>query len=234
MLHVKGSELFRTWVRISNITSASTVLLLLIATDCAFIVMHLLLETRVIDTPLFSLTRDRGYPEIYQYTKEFWILILLLSILNKTKVIGYTVWIGLFLYLLLDDALQIHETFGGYIAIKFGFTPLLGLRAEDFGQLVVAALVAALLSAALILPYTRGNAAFKQVSRHLVLIILALAFFGVFVDMVHVVVQAPIFRALLAVVEDGGEMVVMSLVAWYVYLLNALDGKLDINLSKAS
>lgn len=230
------NESLRSWVNISKKTSASTVLLLLIAADCAFIVMHLLRRfTHVIDTPMLSLTRDRGHPEFYQYTKEFWIVILLLSILKKTRVIGYSVWILLFLYLLLDDALQIHETFGGYIATRFGFTPSLGLRAQDFGELAVSTMAAAFLVTALILPYMRGDPEFRQVTRHLVLIMLALAFFGVFVDMLHFVVPGGgILSALLAVVEDGGEMVVMSLIVWYVFLLNVLVGTGGIAIRSAN
>jgi len=109
MLLMRENELIHSWKEQFEETSASTFLLLLLVADCAFIVLHFLLLTPFLTTPLLSLGRDNGYPEIYQYVKELWIVVLLLSILTKTRVAGYSVWALLFLYLLMDDALQIHE-----------------------------------------------------------------------------------------------------------------------------
>jgi len=90
-------------------------------------------------------------------------------------------------------------------------------------------MTAALFLTSLILFYVRGSGAFKQVTRHLLLLLLTLAFFGIFVDMLHSAVKmakmAWKVRYLLGVVEDGGEMVVMSFIAWYVFLLNSRVGK---------
>jgi hypothetical protein len=67
---------------------------------------------------MFAITKDLGYPEIYQYIKELWIVVLLLSVLIKTRVGSYSVWALIFLYILIDDALRIHETYGLYIATR--------------------------------------------------------------------------------------------------------------------
>jgi hypothetical protein len=119
----------------------------------------------LLNNPLFSLEKDGGYPEIYQYIKELWIVGLLLSILIKTRAVGYSIWALLFLYLLLDDALQIHETFGVYIATELKLTPSLGLRATDFGELAISPMAAALFLPPLVFFYVRGSGAFKQVNQ---------------------------------------------------------------------
>ncbi len=211
-------------------TSASTFLLLLLVIDCAFIVLHFWWWTPLLNTPLLSLEKDQGYPEIYQYIKELGIVVLLLSILTKTRVAGYSAWVLLFLYLLLDDALQIHEDYGYYISTRLDFTPALRLRAQDFGELAVSAMIAALFLPSLILFYVRGVDAFKRVTRHLLLLLLALAFFGIFVDMLHIALKGRMISYWWGAVEDGGEMVVMSFIAWYVFLLNVRDGNIGISL----
>ena len=227
MALVKKNELFHQWKEYFKDTSASTFLLLLLVADCAFIFLNFLLWTPLLNNPLFSLEKDGGYPEIYQYIKEFWIVGLLLSILIKTRAVGYSVWVLLFIYLLLDDALQIHETFGAYIATRLELTPFLGLRAKDFGELAISAMAAALFLTPLIFFYVRGSGTFKQVTRHLLLLLFALAIFGIFFDMLHVAVNmGKKVYFLLAVVEDGGEMVVMSFIAWYAFLLSLRDGNM--------
>ncbi len=43
---------------------------------------------------------------------------------------------------------------------------------------------------------------------------------GVVVDMIHIVVPLGTVSFILGVVEDGGEMLVVSLILWYIFLLN--------------
>jgi len=232
---MRENELVPPWKEQFKEISASTFLLLLLVADCAFIFLHFLLLTPLSYTPLLSLERDHGYPEFYQYIKELWIVVLLLSILIKTRAVGYSVWALLFLYLLFDDALQFHETFGVSIATRLEFTPFLGLQAWDFGELAVSAMVAALLLTSLILFYVRSQSTFKQATRHLLLLLLALAFFGIFVDMLHSALKMEWeVNYLLGVVEEGGEMVVMSFIAWYVFSLNVRARNIGISLRRTA
>ena len=213
-------------------TSASSFLLLLLVADFAFISLHFLLAmTPTLNSPLYSLGTDRGYAEFYQYVKELWIIVLLLSICVKTRAVGYIAWAILFGYSLGDDALQVHEKFGSYIATRLSFVPLLGLRAQDFGELAVSAMSGALLLTLLAWFYVRGSDAFKQSTKHLLLLLLLVAFFGIFVDMLHTALKmGRTVNFLLGVVEDGGEMIAMSFVAWYVFLLNVREGNLGFSL----
>ena len=145
-----------------------------------FVVMHIVIPRLGCDPFLFSLQADLGLSETFQYVKEVWIVILLVMVAIGQRKWVYGSWACLFLYLLLDDSLQIHENLGVCLAEHFTLEPLLGLRARDFGEIAVS------------------------------------AFFGIFVDMLHVAL--PDVPGL-AVLEDGGEMVVMSLIVWYVFNL---------------
>lgn len=175
------------------------------------------------DNPLLSLEQDRGAAEFYQYIKEFWIAILLLAAFRKTRTIGFGLWAILFMYLLLDDALSIHEKVGGLIAGHIDFAARLGFGPQHLGELVVSAVAGTVLLSSLILPYLHGSTTYRQISRHLFSLILALAFFGVFIDALHVIVPWEALYGFFGILEDGGEMVVMSVVVWYVYLLNTID-----------
>ena len=55
----------------------------------------------------------------------------------------------------------------------------------------------------------------------MLLLILALVFFGVGVDMAHIAIKlGRKVNFIFGVVEDGGEMLVASLILWYVFLLS--------------
>ena len=215
----------QTWKSNSNTPAAITFLLVLLVIDLAFIFLHFLLLTDAFENTLFSLERDRGYPEVYQYLKIFSIVILLHFLFAKTKVIGYGMWSLLFLYLLLDDAFSIHETLGGFIATTLALAPAAGLRAQDFGELAVSLIAATVFLIPIAWFYARGLGAFKEATKQLLWLLVALAFFGIFVDMLHVAIDMGWkVRFLLGVVEDGGEMLVVSLMAWYVFLIYYRDG----------
>jgi hypothetical protein len=208
-----------------DIRAAATLLFALLVADVAFVLAHYLWTTGVLGDALFSLEKDRGYPEHFQYMKVLSIVIMLLLVTFRTKMIGYGVWSLLFFYLLLDDALQIHEAFGVYLASSFEFAPAIGLRAVDFGELAVSGIAAIVFLVSLAFIYVSETGGFRMASRHLLLLLFALAFFGIFVDMLHVAVDMG-WRVtwLLGVIEDGGEMVAISLMASYVFLLNARGG----------
>lgn len=213
-------------------SSASAFLLILLVADCAFIFVHLLGQmTPIMNDPLYSLEKDRGYAEFFQYVKGLWIVVLLLSVCARTRAAGYIAWIMLFGYMLCDDALQVHEGRGKDIAASLGFAPLLGLRAQDLGELFVSAMAGALFFPVLAWSYGRGSDAFKQATKHLLLLLFVVAFFGIVVDMLHVALATGrTADLLLGTVEDGGEMLAMSFVTWYVFLLNVREGNLGFSL----
>lgn len=208
-----------------NVHSASLFLILLFCADLAFIALHSIEAlTSFLNSSLFSITKDRSYPEIYQYLKWFWIIILLAYISILMRSFSYIAWSLVFIYFICDDALSIHEIVGKYLAGQLTFTPPLGLRLQDIGELAVTATAGTILLPIVVLAYFRGTEAFKKMSRDMLLLILALVFFGVFVDMLHISIQLGWkVSFILGVIEDGGEMLVGSLILWYVFRLSVCD-----------
>lgn len=200
--------------------STLTFLLLLVVGDIALTTLHftnfVIFETR---NPMYNIEQDRGIAEFYQYLKYIWIMILFISLSFSKRSFHYLSWVFLFFYFLLDDSLQIHEIVGGKFAEKLSFSPLLGLRLQDFGELLISSLIGATLLLPLMLCYFRGNTAYRKCSKDILLLILILIFFGVGVDMIHIVFSKISWRAgfMLGVVEDAGEMFAVSLIVVYVY-----------------
>ncbi len=53
--------------------------------------------------------------------------------------------------------------------------------------------------------------------------VLALVLFGVVVDMLGIMVKTYPWQPMLDIVEDGGEMLVMSVIFWFVFLLPEME-----------
>ena len=169
-----------------------------------------------------SIARDRGFPELYQYIKEYWIIVLLLLFFLKKKQFGYLAWTLLFCYLLIDDAMSIHEKIGFQIANHFGFGNMWGLRARDFGELIVTTIAAMVLLPLICSFYAKGTKGFKTVFIDLMFLLLIVVFFGIFMDILHVPFKAYGWQTnfIFGFVEDGGEMIAMSVLVWYGFYLN--------------
>jgi hypothetical protein len=204
-----------------NVSSGSIRLLyLLLATDLVFIVLHLIhVYTSFAVNPSFSIGQERGYADIFQFVKEYWIVLLLGFLALRKKSILYLGWFLLFLYILLDDSLEIHEKLGEIISNKLAFLPAFNLRAADFGELVVSAFFGLFFLIFIATAYRFSDRISRKLSRYLIMMLFALALFGIVVDMLHIAVKSPSLEPLLGLVEDGGEQIVMSVMAWFVFLL---------------
>ncbi|WP_200246113.1 hypothetical protein [Lamprobacter modestohalophilus] len=192
-------------------------LLLFLLADLVFILIHIGFNLGLVTSPLFSIEEDLGYAEVYQYIKEYWIVLLLLTLAIGRGRFIYFAWSLLFAYLLFDDSLQIHERLGGYVADALQFLPILQLRPQDLGELVVSLLFGTLLFGTIGIAYLHADHIARQASKHLFALVLLLAFFGVVVDMLHIAIRwgEPFWL----LIEDGGEMLIMSVIAWYVFQL---------------
>lgn len=162
----------------------------------------------------FSLAMDFGHAEVYQYVKEYWAILLLLAITIKKKHTAYFAWSLLFLYLLLDDALGIHEIFGHYLVEHYNIPNMFHLRGQDIGELLVSAASGFLLFTFIGISYLFSSPTTQRVSRYLFALVICLAFFGVLMDMCQI--ATPFGKPVFGLLEDGGEMLIMSITVWYI------------------
>lgn len=194
---------------------------LLLATDVVFIILHIvyIYTGRTLNIS-FSIEHDGGYAELFQYLKEYWIAILLCFVAVRKRSVLYLLWSLLFFYLLLDDSMLIHERFGKRIANRLNFSSGLELRAQDFGEVIVSAAVSLLFLILITIAYYRfSDRQSKKVSRYLTMMLFTLAFFGIAVDLAHVAFGSFALQIFFSILEDGGELVAMSIIACFVFLL---------------
>lgn len=212
---------------LTNREQVSVLFLLLLGADLCFVVLHTLNSlTPLWNNPLLNIEKDAGYSEIYQYLKYFWACLLFLAIAAKTRAVPPTAWAFVFLFLLADDALGLHEQIGGLIALNLHFTPPWGLRTQDIGEVIYALAAALVLCIPLGLAYLKGSSRFKRSSLHLLQLLVLLACFGVLIDLLHMLVQTGWrLQFVLAVMEDGGEMVAVSALLVYSLVLCHRQGQ---------
>lgn len=128
-------------------------------------------------------------------------------------------WGTLFLCFLIDDAGQIHEMLGFTVARLFFPAPIFGFREQDIGELFVVGVAGLLLVLLIGIAHFRSRPELRTMSRPLVALVAALLFFGVVIDVTDMMlVDAPkILYYGYRMLEDAGEMVVMSVICWYVF-----------------
>ncbi len=209
-----------------------SILVLLISLDVLFIVLSLAHFAVDNISPNYSgfllnsnlsVEKDGGYPEIFQYVKEVIIIVTFLLLFIRTHSAMYFSWVLVFSYLLLDDSLKLHERFGSLLSVYFDLTPLIGLRAQDFGELIASVIFGIILLIFVAVGYYLSNPIRRKISRNILFMLFGLAFFGVLVDMIHVVLKFSFVQRIVGTLEDGGEMLIMSIIVWYVLKLYYCD-----------
>jgi hypothetical protein len=215
------------------LATARTWLVLLIAADLAFIVLHVIYtETSLLRGRPFSLEADNGIPEAYQYVKQFWIALCMGALFHRTRAVVYTGWTLVFAFLLMDDAFQFHEHFGHWLGGQYQLPAIFGLRPDDIGELLFAAAIGSVTALLIGFGFWRGDSHARVVSRDMALLVIALAVLGVGVDIVHVIAyfKGSLLAQFLLLLEDGGELIVVSLMAAYTFNVLNHQGRATLDL----
>jgi hypothetical protein len=201
--------------RVAGYFLARPLLLILLVVDFILIAIHVWLWSRG-NLPLeFHLGRQVSYAERFQYLKWLASTLLCAFAFAHRRDALYLAWAALFLYLLLDDSLEIHEALGPVIAEVLERGPAYGLRGKDFGEITVSLGAAALLLGFIAFCYRRSR---DDSARVLTLVLLpwlaVLALCGIGVDVAKRTMRVSYdekWAVMTAgVVEDGGEMIAAS------------------------
>ena len=201
---------------------AQTFLLLLLLIDGVMMVLHLLLwYTNLLDNELYSISRDRGYAEFFQYIKLFWLAALFMRHAIKARAPAYLFWAGVFALLFLDDFLALHERIGMMARQRLELPGLLGVRGDDLAELAFYVAVGVVLALVVVPVYRYSSGAFRRDSLIVVGLLAIFACFAIGVDMVHMheSVRETVYFRLIDVIEDGGEMIVISFALYFALLM---------------
>ncbi|PTL98916.1 MAG: hypothetical protein DA407_17255 [Bacteroidetes bacterium] len=211
-----------------NHRRTNQILIILLSLDVLFIFTHALLIYLIYIriqfdwslADLFMINNDNGYPEVFQYFKYFIVILILFYLIIKKQGIGYIAWLLLFILLLLDDSMRLHEGFGTWAVEKFNYSPMFGLRAHDLGELTYVAFFGSILLFFLVFGYLKGDSKHRKINIDLGLLFALFLFFGVAMDMIDQLFEYNRYSHLILVlIEDGGEMITLSLLVWYFFHL---------------
>ncbi|MGM1030775.1 MAG: hypothetical protein ACQEWM_13030 [Actinomycetota bacterium] len=213
--------------------SARTLLLILLGTDLFYIVRHIV-AVQTDGSFLHFLNTGHGYPEAFQTLQWLWCIGLLLLMVVVLRRWAYAALLPLFAFLLLTDTFGLHERYGRELSEALGLEPAFGLRAQDFGEMIVfvgAALVTIPIAlAGLWLASRVDRRHFLRIAGLLAVLI----FFGVVLDAVHIIVgdggDGDVFNLL----EDGGEMIAASLLVAYLFWLQVTGERAGASASSST
>ncbi len=197
----------------------------LLAIDIVFMGLHSLKSLGYINDPNFSVTKNFGYAESFQYLKAAFIAGCFIMLATKLKKPLFYCWAAVFTYILLDDSLELHEM-AGYSLSEFldPKLPFVGLGSTA-GELIAFAIFGALLFIPLFYFYYKSKSAdLKIVSQDLFILFVGLVGFGMGVDLLHdFAATGTVINGMLGLIEDGGEMIIMSAMVWYVWAFIKTD-----------
>src|SRR4051794_14566691 len=200
---------------------ALRLLLPLLVVDLALIAFSVVHEIRngvdVLDPSPWLLETDGGYSEIWGYALEAALFLSLLVLAAASRRAIWASWGVLFAAALADDKLRLHERKGAWLAEKLHFPDgVLGMRANDLGEIFVWGLLAVVPLGAAVLLYRRSNRWTRRASIGMAGLVAVYVFFGGVVDQLHVLVLGGALEGAMGTVEDGGELIVLSVILSYV------------------
>jgi hypothetical protein len=156
----------------------------------------------------FSLTAEGGYPERFEYLKSALSIAALAGCFARTRQPAYLALTVVQLYILLDNALQLHEQVGMWLA---SVSPFFDRGVGDAAFFGFAGAVALPLVIAALLKSSREHAVFGIFATALVGM---LAVFAVGADALHAALAAvKVFglETAITALEDGGELMSLSI-----------------------
>jgi hypothetical protein len=197
----------------------------LVLVDLAFVIVSVVHQSRngidLLNPSPWVLEADGGYSEIWSYATEAALVLSLLALAVLARRPIWAGWSALFLAALADDEMRLHESKGAWLAEKLRFPEgVLGLRANDLGEMFVWGLLAAVPLAVVAFFYLRTDRRTRRAGIGLAVLVAAYVFFGGVVDQLHVLFLGGPLENAVGTIEDGGELVVLSLILAYVVALH--------------
>ncbi|WP_299531865.1 hypothetical protein [Ulvibacterium sp.] len=122
--------------------------------------------------------------------------------------------------MLLDDAFKLHETTGKFLVTYLDIQPIMGLESVNYGELLHAFIAGITILPLIAYCYISGDRTYRKFFLDLTLLLTVLLFFGIFIDIIHSYFSDTyLLGGFFGLIEDGGEMIALSLIAWYVLFI---------------
>jgi hypothetical protein len=194
-------------------------LLALLVVDVVFMFLHLVwIYTGILDDVRFSLAKDRGYSEWWQYAKTVGACILLGVLALRLRALVLAAWALALAYIVLDDALLVHERVGLRTKEWFGDFEVYGFTPDDLADLVFTGVVGAMIVGLLAVAHWKARGNPRRISTGMFVLVVLFAVASIGMDAVGALYESTRFNPLGTLLEDGGELIVMSVTVWLLWL----------------
>ncbi len=198
----------------------------LIALDLAFIAIYIitLVLTRagvIAEPPLIlDVTEEWNIAGMILYLKLLAISVLLFMSMLRSRERMFGAFAIVFAILLLDDTMQFHEIGGEALIEVMRLHDAWSLTAQDLGELVVWCVTGAVCVALLTAGIYMGSQRARLLARYYLGAIVALGVAGIVFDMFHSALETivggdTVLAFAMGLAEDGGEMLVLSVLLAY-------------------
>ena len=189
----------------------------LVVADLLLVWLDVLLDRQVLHDARFSIGWEGGFAERWQHLKAGIISVMLCAVAGRRRSAVVLTWAAVFLFVLADDALQLHERVGNHLGEVLTLPELGSLRANHLGELLYFAAIGIVTISGLLIALRAGDGEDWTLSRTLVLWLALLAVFGVVLDAIHSALRRTALGRPLELIEDGGEMIILTLALGHVY-----------------
>lgn len=216
-----GIELFK------NCPAAFRLLIGLLVVDIVFVLIFVFYGVWFVfnDQPvkypqIWSLSADYSASEFFGYLNLLGAAGLLFATFKKVRHPLLMSWAIIFMLLLADDALQIHEFGGEWIGDFLSFDQLAGVAVHHIGELLVWLVLGLMSLAVLLVGMFESHGDELRYNGFFFFVVLGLVFCGVGIDLISSFdyfqntdeggALANILYGFFLIAEDGGELVFMS------------------------
>jgi hypothetical protein len=212
-------------LRETGVTSASlNVLRIMIFADLTFVLLYLIsaflwLNYEIKIHHFLYFNTMNSLASNWGYAKYGFAVALFYAVYRYSGRVGYIYILGVLLLLLLDDAAELHDRIGRFIAPYLEFGPLTEMVGQNRGEPFVYLAMAIIIFTSIYLAYDSLKVSERQPFINFTWAILLLAFFGAGLDVLHGLLSTftnlPALGEIAATaLEDGGELVAVSLLVF--------------------
>lgn len=211
-------------------TMDKAVLVALIFVDLILIALHIGAGAYFDKIPtLLNIAFDNSLGEFFNYAKWATIIVLLWFVSRRTGNPALLACAALFAVMLADDSLQIHERLGEVAVNAEAVGAASWANAQTLGEIAVWAVLAALLLPVMLYGFVKSTRAQWIPALRFLGLICLFVFFGGVIDALHQpVANIPYGPQLADLVEDGGEMIVASMIVAHAVALWHATPKKDV------
>jgi len=164
---------------------------------------------------ILNIGRDHSIAEVFNFAKWGGLIALFLWAYHSQRQLIFVLLAVVFALILGDDSLQLHEKMGGYTYIAFGATSGNLTAIGEIGFWIVLGMVCL---GILLIAWPRTPTATKDILWPLAVLFGGVVVCGMGVDLLHLLApEKSVLGGVIGLVEDGGEMIFISLMLAYAF-----------------